>query len=92
MNYFNLYSSYPDPTIAATWDSQCKHADKSAWPADFLTDCESELYARFAACYAGLRGLPRNARRSLQRRIASSSEIAASLPEYDCVFIPALDL
>ena len=82
MNYFNLYSSYPDPTIAAAWDSQCKDAHKSAWPADILTECESELYARFAACYVELRALPRNARRSLQRRIASSSEIAASLPEY----------
>ena len=24
MNYFDLYSSYPDRTIAAAWDSQVK--------------------------------------------------------------------
>ena len=27
MNYFDLYSSYPDHTIAAAWDSQVKEAD-----------------------------------------------------------------
>ena len=43
---------------------------------------ESELFARFAACYADLRALPRSARRALQRRIARSSELAAIFPEY----------
>ena len=41
-----------------------------------------ELFARFAACYADLRALPRSARRALQRRIARSSELGAILPEY----------
>src|SRR5206468_6095470 len=50
--------------------------------ADTLTECGSELFARFAACYAELRALPRSARRALQRRIARSSELAAILPEY----------
>ena len=29
MNYFDLYSSYPDRTIAAAWDSQVKEADNT---------------------------------------------------------------
>src|SRR5215467_7122111 len=78
MNYFDLYSSYPDRTIAAAWDSQVKEADTSPW----LTDCGDELFARFAACYAELRALPRSARRALQRQIARSSDLAAILPEY----------
>ena len=82
MNYFNLYSSYPDPTIYAAWDSQIKEADKTPWLADTLAECESELFARFAAHYADLRTLRRGARRALQRRIARSSELAAILPEY----------
>jgi hypothetical protein len=82
MNYFDLYSSYPDHTIAAAWDSQVKNADNTPWLADTLTECGDELFARFAACYAELRALPRSARRALQRRIASSSEPAALLPEY----------
>ena len=82
MNYFDLYSSYPDHTIAAAWDSQVKEADKSPWLADTLTECGDELFARFAACYAELRALPRGARRALQRQLARSSELAAILPEY----------
>ena len=82
MNYFDLYSSYPDRTIAAAWDSQVKEADKTPWLADTLTECGDELFARFAACYAELRALPRSARRALQRQLARSSELAAILPEY----------
>jgi hypothetical protein len=127
MNYFDLYSSYPDRTIAAAWDSQVgdcvaipfmvrephherdsfvvhsntspfalsmskgshriatqslKDADNTPWLADTLTECGGELFARFAACYAELRALPRGARRALQRQLARSSELAAILPEY----------
>ena len=82
MNYFDLYSSYPDRTIAAAWDSQVKEADNTPWLAGTLTECGGELFARFAACYAELRALPRSARRALQRRLARSSELAAILPEY----------
>jgi hypothetical protein len=82
MNYFDLYSSYPDRTIAAAWDSQVKEADTAPWLTDTLTECGDELFARFAACYAELRALPRSARRSLQRQLARSSELAAILPEY----------
>src|SRR5215471_280468 len=78
MNYFDLYSSYPDHTIAAAWDSQVKEADTTPW----LTDCGDELFTRFAACYAELRALPRGVRRALQRQLARSSELAAVLPEY----------
>jgi hypothetical protein len=78
MNYFDLYSSYPDRTIAAAWDSQVKEADTTPW----LTECGDELFARFAACYAELRALPRDARRALQRQLARSSELAGILPEY----------
>src|SRR6516165_9604948 len=82
MNYFDLYSSYPDRTIAAAWESQVNEADKTPWLADTLTECGDELFARFAACYAELRALPRSARRALQRQLARSSELAAILPEY----------
>ena len=79
MNYFDLYSSYPDRTIAAAWDSQVKEADKTPWLAGTLTECGDELFARFAACYAELRALPRSARRALQRRLARSSELGRDL-------------
>src|SRR5206468_10110009 len=82
MNYFDLYSSYPDRTIAAAWDSQVNEADQTPWLADALTKREDELFAHFAACYAELRALPRGARRALQRQLARSSELAAILPEY----------
>jgi hypothetical protein len=82
MNYFDLYSSYPDRTIAAAWDSQVKETGNTPWLADTLTECGGELFARSAACYAELRSLPRSARRTLQRRIARSRELAAILPEY----------
>ena len=82
MNYFDLYSSYPDSTIAAAWDSQVKEVDKTSWLAENLAMRERELFARFAACYADLRALPRSARRALQRRIARSSDLGAILPKY----------
>ena len=82
MNYFDLYSSYPDRTIAAAWESQVKEADKTPWLAGTLTECGGELFSRFAASYAELRALPRSARRALQRQLARSSEAAAILPEY----------
>ena len=78
MNYFDLYSSYPDRTIAAAWDSQVKEADNT-WLAGALTECGGELFGRFAACYAELRALPRSARRALQRRLARSSELGRDL-------------
>ncbi len=79
MNYFNLYSSYPDPTINAAWDSQIKEADKTPWLADTLAECESDLFARFAACYAELRALPRSARRALQRRHRALQRVGRDL-------------
>jgi len=79
MNYFDLYSSYPDRTIAAAWDSQVKEPDNTPW---LVTQCDDELFTRFAACYAELRALPRSARRALQRQLARSGEIATILPEY----------
>jgi hypothetical protein len=82
MNYFDLYSSYPDHTISAAWDSQVKEADTTPWLAETLTECGGDLFARFAACYAELRALPRSARRALQRQLARSSKIASILPEY----------
>ena len=82
MNYFDLYSSYPDRTIAGAWDSQVKEADNAPWLAEMLPQHGSEIFLRFAACYAELSALPRSARRALQRRLAQSSELAATLPEY----------
>jgi len=55
MNYLDLYSSYPDHTIAAAWDSQVKEADKNPWLSEALKQYGDELFARFAACYADLR-------------------------------------
>ena len=52
MNYLDLYSSYPDHTIAAAWDSQVKEADKNPWLNEALKQYGDELFARFAACYA----------------------------------------
>ena len=81
MNYFDLYSSYPDHTIAAAWASQLREAKKSPWIIEPIDQSGNELFACFVACYAELRALPRSARRSLQRRLARSSELAAILPE-----------
>ena len=62
--------------------SESKKRTRLPWLAENLATRESELFSRFAACYAELRALPRSARRALQRRIARSSELAAILPEY----------
>jgi Putative Ig domain len=82
MNYFDLYSTYPDHTIAAAWDTQVKEAAQTPGLAEIFLPRGSELFPRFAACYAELRALPRGARRALQRRIARSGELATILPEY----------
>ena len=82
MNYLDLYSSYPDHTIVAAWDSQINEANKAPWIAETLNQHDNKLFAHFAACYAELRALPRGARRALQRRLARSSEVAAILPKY----------
>jgi len=82
MNYFDLYSSYPDHTIIAAWDCQMKDAAQTPWLKELLLRRSSELFPRFAACYAELRALPRSARRALQRQIAHSSEPAAIFPEW----------
>src|SRR6476661_5913749 len=82
MNYFDLYSSYPYHTISAPWHSQVKEADKNPCLSDALKQYSDDRFARFAACYADLRALPRGARRSRQRRIARSGKLAAILPEY----------
>ena len=82
MNYLDLYSSYPDRTIVAAWDSQIKEANKAPWIAETLNHLDRELFSHFAVYYAQLCALPRGARRSLQRKLARSSELAAVLPTY----------
>jgi hypothetical protein len=82
MNYFDLYSSYPDHTITAAWDCQMTEATQTPWLKELLLRRGSELFPRFAECYAELRVLPRSARRALQRQIARSSEPAAIFPEW----------
>jgi hypothetical protein len=82
MNYLDLYSSYPDRSITAAWEAQLKYANKNPWFNEALRRYGDELFARFAACYADLRALPRGARRAIQRRIARSSNLPALLPEY----------
>src|SRR4029079_16444671 len=81
MNYFDLYSSYPDRTIASAWDAQLKYGSKNPWLNEALRRYGDELFARFAACYTELRALPRGARRRLQRRLARSTDFGAALPE-----------
>jgi hypothetical protein len=62
MNYFDRYSSYPDHTIAAAWDSQVKETDNRL--AGTLTERGDQLFARFAgvtrscAPYPAARGVP----------------------------------
>ena len=80
MNYLDLYSSYPDHTIAAAWNSQLEYANRNPWLNEALSQCGKEPFARFAACYAELRALPRGARRALQRRIGHSRNLATVLP------------
>ena len=79
MNYLDLYSSYPDHTIAAAWDSQVKEADKNPW----LNEAAKAM--RRASCLRALRRVTRicapclAARGvALQRRIARSRELARS--------------
>ena len=64
MNYFDLYSSYPDPTIAAAWDSQVKEADKTPWLAEKLSQMRasclraSRRVTRICAPCLAARGVP----------------------------------
>jgi hypothetical protein len=81
MNYLDLYSSYPDRTITSAWDAQLKYGSKNPWLNEALRRYGDGLFARFAACYTELRALPRGARRSLQRRLARSRDVAAALPK-----------
>ena len=81
VNYFNFDSSCSDETVVAAWDSQVKAAGETPWLAELLRWRGSEFFPRFAACYAALRALPRNARRALQRQVAHSSELIATFPE-----------
>ena len=65
MNYFDLYSSYPDRTIAAAWDSQVKEADTTPWLAGTKSAATSCLPAlrhvtRNCAPYPAARGVPSN--------------------------------
>src|SRR5215471_11119713 len=69
MNYLNLSSSYPDPTIAAAWDSQAKEADKTPWLADTLTEVG-------ASC---LRALRRATRSCAPYPVASGAPFSANL-------------
>ena len=59
MNYLDLYSSYPDRTIAGVWESQVKEANDTPGLADALTRCGEEVFARFVTCYAELKARPR---------------------------------
>lgn len=82
MNYFALYSSYPDHTITAAWDSQVREADKIPWLGEILWRRGTELFPRFAVCYTELRALPRSSRRALQREVASSRDLVTIFPDW----------
>jgi len=80
MNYFDLYSSYPDHTVTAAWDCQMTEAAQTPWLKELLLRRGSDLFPRFAVCYAELRAMPRSARRAVQRRIGRSGELPAIFP------------
>src|SRR5262245_33527501 len=46
----SIYSSYPDRTITAAWESQVKEADKTPWLADTLTECGDEVRKGRSKC------------------------------------------
>ena len=81
MNYFEDRSSYRDQIITAAWDSQVRACSGNSWLKNLLLRRGGDLFPRFAACYAELRALPRNARRALQHRIARSRELAEIFPQ-----------
>jgi hypothetical protein len=81
VNYFQLDSFYPDEKLVSAWESQIAEAAKTPWLAEALASNGSQLFLRFAARYRELRALPRVSRRSWQRRLARSREIAELLPE-----------
>lgn len=82
MNYFQPHCLSPDETIIAAWDSQVADAAETPWLAAALAAESSELFPRFAACYAQLRALPRGSRRALQRQLARSREDTAVPPTW----------
>ncbi|HEY3303057.1 MAG TPA: right-handed parallel beta-helix repeat-containing protein [Candidatus Binatia bacterium] len=82
MNYFQAYLPSLDEAIVAAWDSQVAAAAETPWLSKALATQSTDLFPRFAACYAQLRALPRGARRALQRRLARSEELAESFPEW----------
>lgn len=82
MNYFSPFSLSADETVLAAWDSQVAQASEDPFLAEALAQAGSEMLPRFAACYAQLRALPRGARRTLQRQLARSRELATISPEW----------
>jgi len=82
MNYFDPYPLAADKSIVMAWDSEVARAAQTPWLAEALARAGSDLFPRFADCYAQLRALPRGARRALQRQLARSQELAAILPEW----------
>ena len=82
MNYFQPYPLAADKSIVTAWDSEVARAAQTPWLAEVLAGAGSELFPRFADCYAQLRALPRGARRALQRQLARSQELAAVLREW----------
>jgi hypothetical protein len=82
VNYLNLYSSYPDHAATAAWNAQLTDALQTPWLKELLLGSAAELFPRFAACHAELRALPRSARRTLQRKLSNSRELAVNFPEW----------
>ncbi len=82
MNYFQPYAFTADKSIVTAWDFEIARAAQTPWLAEALAGAGSELFPRFADCYAQLRALPRGARRALQGQLARSQELAAIVPEW----------
>ncbi|HEY1267094.1 MAG TPA: hypothetical protein VGH16_07540 [Candidatus Binatia bacterium] len=82
MNYFNAYSLPPKDAAVAAWDSQIAQAAEMPSLAGMLLDRGSEIFPQFVKFYTELGSLPRNARRALQRRLASAREFDTIPPEW----------
>jgi len=79
MNYFNPYPLCVDDTVTTAWKFQVTQAATTPSLHELLAQRGGELFPRFASAYTELRALPRGARRALQRRLAHSRELSATL-------------
>ncbi|HEY1269315.1 MAG TPA: right-handed parallel beta-helix repeat-containing protein [Candidatus Binatia bacterium] len=71
MNYSQPVTFSVDENLIGAWESRLRDA-----PA--IVTRQAELYPAFADAYAVLKNMPRGARRTLQRKLARSNDVALS--------------